>query len=98
MEKRNLNLYHTILLTTVRKKALENIVGKRENVGNQHVFAFLTITSALQKSIFFFFGGGGHNYLFCCLQMILIWTGSKFLSFGKHLQNVLTQSAQADLC
>ena len=36
-----LTLYHTIpTFTTLKKKALENAVGKEENAGNQHFLLF----------------------------------------------------------
>ena len=41
----HLTLYHT----TLRKKTLENIVGKEENAGNQHFLPFPTVFSTLSK-------------------------------------------------
>ena len=35
------------LLTTMRKKALKNIVGKGENAGNQHFFPFPAMFTTL---------------------------------------------------
>ena len=37
------------LLTTHRKKASENTVGKGENSGNQHFLRFSTVSSTLSK-------------------------------------------------
>ena len=61
------------LLTTLRKKPFENIVGKGENAGNQH-FLLLPqcfLPSPKQISVF-------DTHLNCCLQMLSIWTGLKF--------------------
>ena len=35
-----LSLHHTILLMTLRKRSLENTVGKGENASNQHFLLF----------------------------------------------------------
>ena len=47
----NLTLYHTIpTLTTLRKKPIENIVGKGENAGNQHFLLFPMMFYILSKT------------------------------------------------
>ena len=51
----NLTLNHkSQLLTTLRKKAFENIVGKGEYAGNQHFLLFPTMFSTLPKLDFGF--------------------------------------------
>ena len=74
MRKRDLTLYNTIpTLTTPRKKAFENIVGKGENAGNQHFLLFPQCFLPFLKQIPIF---GSH--LYCRLQVLSIWTGLKF--------------------
>ena len=66
------------LLTTLKKKALENTVGKEENAGNQHFLLFPTVFSSLpQREIvilatFNLWSANAFNFVM-----------SKNLSFGK---------------
>ena len=62
-----LTLYHTI--PTLKKKPLENIVGKGENAGNQHSLFIPQgfLPSQRQKSSF-------ELHLFCHLQMQTLLT------------------------
>ena len=73
-------LSHTFpTLTTLRKKPLENIVGKGENAGNQHLFSpfpqcFFTFPTGISTS---------ESHLFCRLQILLIWINLKFCCLVK---------------
>ena len=42
---------HSHLLTTLKKKTFENIVGKRENAGSQHFLFFLQCFLSIPKRI-----------------------------------------------
>ena len=66
------------LLTTLGKKALENILGKGENAGNQHFLLFPKWFLPFQKQISVF-----ELHLFCGLQVFSIWTGLKFCRLVK---------------
>ena len=57
------------LLTPLETKAFENIEGKEENAGNQHFLLFPQCFLLFPTQIFIF-----EWYLFCCLQMLGIWT------------------------
>ena len=59
------------LLTTLEKKAFENIVGKGENAGNQHFLFFPAMFSFIRKRISVF------KYLFCRLQTLSNWATLK---------------------
>ena len=61
------------LLTTLRKKPFENIVGKGENAGNKHFLLFPQCFISFSKQISIF-----QSHLFCRLQMLSIWTSLKF--------------------
>ena len=61
------------LLTTLRKKAFENILGKGENAGNQHFLLLPKCFLPFQKQISDFV-----SHLFCLLLVLSIWTGLKF--------------------
>ena len=61
------------LLTTLKHKAFENIAGKGENAGNQHFLLFLQCFIPVPNQISIF-----HLYLFCCLQILSIWTSLRF--------------------
>ena len=68
-----LTLYHTIpSLPTPKKKAFENIVGKGDNTGKQHFVLFPQCFLLVRRQISFF-----ESHLFCCLQMLSIWTSLK---------------------
>ena len=58
--------------------ALENIVGKEENAGNQHFLLFpqCFLLFPAQISVF-------ESLLFCCLQMLSIWSKPKFCCLVK---------------
>ena len=53
----------TRLLTTLRKEAFENILGKGENAGNQHFLLFPKMFLPFPKQISFF-----KAHLICRLQ------------------------------
>ena len=63
------------LFTTPRKDPFKNIVGKGENVGNQQLLLFLQCFLPYQRQKLSF-----ELHLFCCLQMLSIWSGPKFWS------------------
>ena len=66
-------LYHTIrLLTTLKKKPFENIVGKGENADNQHFLLLPQHLLPIPKGI-----SVCKSRLFCNLQMLSILTGQK---------------------
>ena len=67
------------LLTTPTKKPFENIVGKGENAGNQHFLLFPQCFLPFTRQISNF-----QSCLFCCLQMLSIWTGLKFCRLVKR--------------
>ena len=58
------------LLTTPKQMPFENIVGKGENVGNQHFLLFPQCFLPFTKQIYKF-----QSRLFCRLHMLLISTG-----------------------
>ena len=62
------------LLTPLKKKAFENIVGKGENAGNQHFLLFPQCFLFFPTQILIFESG-----LFCCLQNALNLDSSKIL-------------------
>ena len=57
---------------SLSERPFENIVRKGENAGNQHFHLFpqYFLFFTKQSSIF-------ESHLFCCLQMLSIWTGPK---------------------
>ena len=55
------------------KKAFENIVGKGEHAGNQHVLLFPQSFLPFSNQISIF-----ESHLFCRLRLLLILTGQKF--------------------
>ena len=60
----------------LRKKPFENNVGKGQNAGNQHFLLF--------QQCFQYFPSQISNiltHLFCCLQMLSIWTNLKICRF-----------------
>ena len=61
------------VLTSLKGKAYENIMGKGENADNQHFLLFLQCfqPSSRLSSTF-------DKYLFCCVQMLSILIGLKF--------------------
>ena len=61
------------LLTTLKEKAFENIVGKGENAGNQHFLLFPQCFLPFPKQISIF-----QLHSICRLQMLSIWTSLKF--------------------
>ena len=67
------SLPHNRLLTTLKKMPFENIVGKGENAGNHHFLLFTQCFLTIPKRISVF-----KLHLFCCLQMLSIWTSLKF--------------------
>ena len=66
-------------LTHWRKRPFENIVGKKENAGNQHFLLFPRFLP-LSKQISIF-----QPHLFCRLQMLSIWTSLQFCHLVKNL-------------
>ena len=58
---------------TLEKKHFESIVGKEENAGNQHFLFLPQCFLPIPIRIFFVF----KLHLFCCLQMLSIWTNLK---------------------
>ena len=76
------------LLTTPRKKPFENIVGKREIAGNQHLLLFSTMFSTLSKTeniisaIFILLSGNAFNLVM-----------SKILLFGEELTHSHTMTS-----
>ena len=68
------------LLTTWKKKAFENIVGKGENAGNQHLLlfpqCFLPFLKDIKFSIF-------DTHFFCRLHMLSFWTSQKVCGLVK---------------
>ena len=67
------------LLTTLRKKPFENIVGKRENACNQRVLFLPKCFSIFPERTSNF-----QLHLFCRLQTHSIFGRSKILLFGKR--------------
>ena len=63
---------------TLKKKSFENIVGKGENAGNQHFLLFPQCFLPIPKRISIF-----KLHLFCCLQMLSIWTSLKICRLVK---------------
>ena len=61
------------LLTTLYKKPFQNIVGKRENAGDQRFLLFPQCFLPFPKQISTF-----DSHLNCSLQMLSIWIGLKF--------------------
>ena len=53
--------------------SFKNIVGKGENAGNQHFLPFPKCFLPFPEHISNFL-----SHLFCCLQMLSIWTGVNF--------------------
>ena len=47
--------YNLQVLTALRRKSFENIVGKGENAGNQHFLLFPAVFSSIPKTNFIFF-------------------------------------------
>ena len=66
------------ILTTLKKKPLENSVGKGENAGNQHFLLFPQCFLLFPKQISIF-----DSHLFCCLQVVSVWTSLKFCRLVK---------------
>ena len=60
------------LLTPMEKKPFENIVRKGENAGNQHFLLFSQCFLPVPRKISVL-----KLHLFCCLQMLSIWTSLK---------------------
>ena len=58
---------------TLRKKPLENVVGKAENAGKQHFLLFPQCFIPFTKQISNF-----QSLLLCRLQMLSIWTSLKY--------------------
>ena len=58
------------LLMTLRKKPFENYVVKEKNASKQHFFPFTKMFSTPQKLQI----SVCESHLFCCLQMLSIWT------------------------
>ena len=67
------------LLTTLRMKAFENIVGKEENAGNPHFPLFPQCVLLFPTKISIF-----EIHLFCHLQMLSNWTSPKFFGLVKR--------------
>ena len=75
-KRRLLILYR--LLTTLYKKPFENIVEKGENAGNQHFLLFQQYFLPLPRQISAF-----ESHLFCRLQILSVWSRSKFCHLVK---------------
>ena len=65
------------LLTTLKKKAFENNVGKGENAGNQHFLLFPTLLTFPKQTLLF------QSHLFGRLEMLSIWTSLKICHLRK---------------
>ena len=63
---------------TIGKKPFENIVGKRENAGDQHFLLFPQCFLLISGQTLIF-----ESHLFCRLQMFSIWTSLKFCRLVK---------------
>ena len=60
---------------TLKDKPFENILGKEENAGNQHIFFLFTqCFLPFPKQIL-----NSYSYFICHLQMLSIWTSLKFI-------------------
>ena len=77
---KNLTLYHTFLIfkDPEEESFKKTLWGKGENASNQHFLFFpqCFLLFPTQISIF-------KSQLFCCLQMLSIWTGWKFCRLVK---------------
>ena len=62
------------LLTTLRKEAFENILGKGENAGHQHFLLFPKCFPSSQKQISIF-----KSHLVCPLQKLSVWNRLRFV-------------------
>ena len=70
----------SLLLMILKKKPLENIVEKEENAGYQHFVLFPQYFLPVPKKVSIF---QSYMYLFCCLQMLWIWTSLKNVVWSK---------------
>ena len=68
------------LLTTLKKQSFENIAGKGENAGNQHLLLFPQYLLPFQNQISVFI-----SHLFCHLKLFTILNMSKNLLYGKGI-------------
>ena len=66
------------LLMTLKKKAFENTVGRRENAGNQHFLLFPQCFLLYQRE-----KSSLKQLLLCHLQMLSIWSHPKICCLGK---------------
>ena len=80
-----LTLYHTIPTFNDPEKAFENIaegafenITEGENAGNQHFLLFQPCFLSFPNHISIF-----ERHLFCCLQMLSIWTSLKICHLNK---------------
>ena len=64
------------MLTNLKKKAFENIVGKGENAGNQHFLLFPTTFSTLSKREIM-------SATFVICKMLSNWSSLKFCCLEK---------------
>ena len=79
-----LTLSHTIPnFNDLEKEAFENIVGKGENVGNQHFSPFPTVFSTLPKTNFKF----SDTFIVSSANAFNL-NQCKILWFGKELNNI----------
>ena len=65
---------------TPRKNPFENIVGKGENAGNQHIVLFKQCFLPYQRQ-----KSSLELHLFCFLQLLLIWSHPKFGCLKKRV-------------
>ena len=65
-------------LTTLYKNPFENTVEKEKNAGNQQFLIFPQYFLPFPKQISI-----SESHLFCCLQILSIWTGLKFCHLVK---------------
>ena len=68
---------HSGLLTTLKKRPFENIVGKGENADNQHFLLLPQCFSHIKKEFALKLN------LFCGLQMLSIWTSQEICHLVK---------------
>ena len=74
-------------LTPLKKKPFENIMGRGENAGNQHFLLFSEGFLPIRKRMSII-----KLHLFCCLQMLSIWTILNICRLVKSYWCFLTES------
>ena len=75
-----ITLYHTItILTTLKKKPFENILGKGENAGNQHFPPFPQCFLPFHQKTSIF-----ESHVFGLLKKLSVWTSLKICRSVKY--------------